>query len=84
LFAWTALGGAFGPVFVSRAMGLKPRPSGIVVAMLAGFMLAVFFNQFAGLPGLEWARPGSWAERILPWAAGLGICFLTSPPKRAA
>jgi sodium/proline symporter len=84
LFAWTALGGAFGPVFVSRAMGLKPRASGIVVAMLAGFVLAVFFNQFASLPGLEWARPGSWAERILPLVAGLGICFVTSPRKRAA
>jgi len=72
LFAWTALGAAFGPILVARAMGRRLLPLVILIAMIAGFALAVTFNQF--LP----AGPGAWKERILPWIAGLVIVFLFS------
>ncbi len=69
LFAWTALGAAFGPVIVARAVGRQMRPAVILAAMITGFALAVYFNQFAD------AGPGAWKERILPWVAGLAILF---------
>ena len=75
LFAWTALGAAFGPIVVARAAGRIPSPMATLIAMIVGFSLAVYFNQFAD------AGAGSWKERILPWVAGLLIVFVFS--KRA-
>jgi sodium/proline symporter len=75
LFAWTALGGAFGPVLVARAMGRQPAPLVIISAMIAGFATAVAFNQFFD------AGPGAWRERILPWVAGLSIIFISTRKK---
>jgi len=78
LFAWTALGAAFGPTLVARAAGRTPAPAAILAAMIAGFALAVVFNQI--LP----AGPGAWKERILPWVVGLLIVFMCSGKRRAA
>lgn len=72
LFAWTALGAAFGPVIVARAAGRTPSSLAILIAMITGFSLAVVFNQF--LP----AGPGAWKERLLPWIVGLAIVFVFS------
>lgn len=72
LFAWTALGAAFGPTLVARAAGRSPASLAILVAMIAGFVLAVIFNQI--LP----SGPGAWKERILPWIIGLLIVFIFS------
>ncbi len=69
LFAWTALGAAFGPIVVARAVGREPAPPFILAAMITGFSLAVYFNQFAD------AGPGAWKERILPWLVALVIVF---------
>jgi len=69
LFAWTALGAAFGPTIIARAMRRRPAPLIVIAAMIAGFSLAVYFNQFAD------AGPGAWKERILPWVAGLILVF---------
>lgn len=77
LFAWTALGAAFGPTLVARAVGRAPAPAAILCAMIAGFFLAVLFNQF--LP----SGPGAWKERILPWVVGLLIVFVFSRKKSA-
>ena len=76
LFAWTALGAAFGPIIIARACGRVLRPIVIIAAMLAGFFLAVMFNQF--LP----SGPGAWKERILPWVLGLAIVFVFSSKKQ--
>jgi Na+/proline symporter len=72
LFAWTALGAAFGPTLVALAAGRRPAPAAILLAMIAGFAVAVWFNQFAP------SGPGQWKERILPWVAGLAIVFVFS------
>lgn len=78
LFAWTALGAAFGPVLVAMAAGRRPAPAAILAAMVAGFALAVVFNQFAP------SGPGQWKERILPWIAGLLIVFAFSRKSSAS
>ena len=69
LFAWTALGAAFGPIVVARATGREPSGVVVLAAMICGFGLAVYFNQFAD------AGPGAWKERILPWVAALALVF---------
>ncbi|MBI1392748.1 MAG: sodium/proline symporter [Alphaproteobacteria bacterium] len=72
LFAWTALGAAFGPTIVARVSGRRPHGAAILAAMTCGFGVAVLFNQF--LP----SGPGAWRERILPWVVGLAIVFIFS------
>lgn len=74
LFAWTALGAAFGPTLVAMAARRRPAPLAILLAMIIGFSLAVYFNQFAP------PSPGAWTERILPWIAGLIVVFAFSKP----
>ncbi|MEL7540686.1 MAG: hypothetical protein AAGJ51_07265, partial [Pseudomonadota bacterium] len=62
LFAWVALGAAFGPTVVVRTLGMKP--SGVVVlsGMLVGFGLAVAYE-------LAWigSGPGAMWKTIAPW-----------------
>lgn len=70
LFAWTALGAAFGPTVVART--LRARPSGIAVlaSILAGFLTAFIFEfVLPSGPGDIWAR-------TLPWAAGFGAILI--------
>ena len=46
LFAWTALGAAFGPVLFARLAGWKPHPNAVFLAMISGFFVSVAFNQY--------------------------------------
>jgi sodium/proline symporter len=68
LFAWHALGSAFGPPLVARLAGFELPPAGVFAAMAAGF---------AGTVLLYWLpnTPGDWAERLLPLTASAGICL---------
>lgn len=86
LFAWSALGAAFGPIIVVRVLGLEPKVWAIGTAMCLGFGLTVFFNALGAigadsLSGVmamlgEWARaPGDPAERILPWLPALAVLW---------
>ncbi|MCC5793353.1 MAG: sodium/proline symporter [Chromatiales bacterium] len=70
LFAWTALGAAFGPVVCARVLDWRPRGNMVIAAMLTGFALAVVFNQF--LP----SGPGAIWERALPWLPALLLLWL--------
>ena len=70
LFAWTALGAAFGPVVVARVMGWRAPGPAVVAAMLTGFTLAVCFNQLWN-PG-----PGAIWERVVPWLPALAILWI--------
>ena len=74
LFAWTALGAAFGPTIVARIAGRQPHGAAVLMAIIVGFALAVTFNQFID------AGVGAWRERILPWVIGLMIVFMFSKP----
>jgi Na+/proline symporter len=67
LFAWTALGAAFGPTVVFRAFGARPRGEAVLAAILCAFGLALIFEF--GVP----AGPGDVYARTLPWILGLGV-----------
>jgi len=74
LFAWSALGAAFGPVLVCRAAGWTISSGRTLAAMVTGFGCAVLFNQFLD------SGPGAWAERLLPWL--LCLCILLAGNRR--
>lgn len=59
LFAWTALGSAFGPTVFLRLGGIRLRPVGVLLSILTGFTLAVVFYLMPNTPGdvLERAGP---------------------------
>lgn len=70
LFAWVAIGSAFGPILIVRLSGQNIKAEGVIAAMLTSFSLAVFLYF---LPN----TPGDIAERVLPFATGVAIlmCF---------
>lgn len=63
LFAWTALGAAFGPTVVARTLGLRPGGGAVFASILAGFACAFLFEFI--LP----SGPGDVWSRTLPWVA---------------
>jgi sodium/proline symporter len=68
LFAWAALGAAFGPPLLARLAGLEVPPGAVFAAMAVGF---------AGTLVCYWLpdTPGDWLERLVPFFAGLAICL---------
>ena len=87
LFAWAALGAAFGPIVVIRVLGYEPAGWAILSAMLSGFALTVVFNLIGQIPAGEvsgglmqvlhgWAvLPGDPFERLVPWLPALGLLW---------
>ena len=69
LFAWTAMGAAFGPLLVVTVLRGRVAPRTTLVAMLAGFGLAVAAYN------LPFARNTAW-ERVFPFAVALLIALL--------
>ncbi len=69
LFAWIALGSAFGPLVFVRLAGVRVVPGVALLAITTGFTLAVGFYL---LPG----TPGDILERLLPFCVGLSILLL--------
>jgi sodium/proline symporter len=70
LFAWIALGSAFGPTLFFRLAGASLRPGGVWLAILTGFGLAVLFYM---LPN----TPGDILERFVPFACGCGVLWFS-------
>lgn len=66
LFAWIALGSAFGPTVFVRLAGVNVRPGGVLLSILVGFGLAVTFYLMPN-------TPGDILERVVPFCAALGI-----------
>jgi sodium/proline symporter len=77
LFAWHALGAAFGPPLLVRLAGYELPSATVFVAMAVGF---------AGTVALSWLpdTPGDWLERLAPFIASLGICLLAARRGRPA
>jgi sodium/proline symporter len=75
LFAWHALGAAFGPPLLWRLAGFELPSAVVFAAMLAGF---------AGTVLLYWLpdTPGDWLERLMPFALALGICGAGASARR--
>ncbi len=68
LFAWSALGAAFGPLIIAAALVRAASPVGTIAAMLIGFTLTVILY-------LQPNTPGDWAERIIPFALALAVAL---------
>ena len=60
LFAWAALGAAFGPLLIVLVMGFKVSGKYRLLAILSGFVLTVYFNSLAN-------SPGDVLERVVPF-----------------
>ncbi len=69
LFAWTALGAAFGPALVVTVLRGQRAPAARLAAMLLGFGLSVLFYS---LPETR----GTWVERLVPIMVSLAIMLL--------
>jgi len=59
LFAWHALGSAFGPVLIIRLAGYKIDTRAVLASIAIGFGLTVVIHFFPD-------TPGDWAERLVP------------------
>ena len=89
LFAWNALGAAFGPLIIARVMGREPSANARLASILTGFLLTVLFYSY-GSVDVESARgagrwlatlaqlPGDPFERFFPFIPPLLIVFLGS------
>jgi sodium/proline symporter len=73
LFAWAALGSAFGPILLLRLAGREISAAGTLMAMLTGFGLTVVLSWMPD-------APGDAAERILPFAVAFLLAYLS--PRR--
>lgn len=56
LFAWNALGAAFGPVVVARLLGWRLKSWSVPTAICTGFLLTVVFYSLPDGPGDLWER----------------------------
>jgi sodium/proline symporter len=71
LFAWTALGAAFGPPLLVRLAGFDVPPARVFAAMATGFFGTVCCYW---LPN----TPGDWLERLVPFLVSLVICVVSA------
>lgn len=71
LFAWSAMGSAFGPILLARLAGRRLSAPVTMAAMLTGFLMTVIISA-------AWATPGNVAERLLPFVTALTIAFAGS------
>ncbi len=69
LFAWIALGSAFGPLVFVRLAGVQVRPVAVLLSVISGFTLAAVLAQFP-------SAPGSLIPRLLPFAVALLVLWL--------
>lgn len=69
LFAWIAIGSAFGPLIFIRLAGFEVKPGAVLGSLICGFSLAVVLYL---LPN----TPGDIAERTLPFIAASLILLL--------
>jgi sodium/proline symporter len=68
LFAWSAMGAAFGPTVVLRALGRAPSGKGVFLSMAIGFALTIVFY-------LQPNAPGDVLERVVPFVIAFAIAW---------
>lgn len=76
LFAWNALGAAFGPLVLLAVSGRRCRPEAALAGLWTGFLLTVALYL---APNSE----GDVLERVLPFMVALGISLLVDRRERA-
>lgn len=72
LFAWHAIGSAFGPALVLRLAGVRLTAAGLLGSMAAGFGLTALLHWLPYQAG-----PGDGLERLLPLVAAASIAWMT-------
>jgi len=77
MFAWGALGAAFGPVVVLRLAGVHLNPNFILPAMMIGVFMAIYFY-------LQPNAIGDIEERLLPFASAFAVLLLSRIRPKAA
>ena len=77
MFAWAALGSAFGPLLIVRLTIGSVRPNWALASMIVGGSLAVFGYY---LPQLAAGMPAGIADRVGAWVAALVIALVGSRP----
>ena len=68
LFAWTAMGAAFGPLLLVCVTVGPVRPNARLAAIVVGFASAVIAYSIPGAAGTAW-------ERVLPFVLALAIAW---------
>ncbi|AOS98264.1 Sodium/proline symporter [Microbulbifer aggregans] len=71
LFAWVAIGSAFGPTILARLAGASLSPDAVARSIGTGFALAVLLSL---LPSTS----GDWAERFIPFCTATLVLLLPS------
>ncbi len=69
LFAWSALGAAFGPTVFMRLAGVPLKPIGVLLSILTGFSLAVVFYLMPN-------TTGDILERLAPFCVSFAVLLL--------
>ena len=77
LFAWNALGAAFGPIVVARVLQWRCRDLAIPIALATGFGLTVLFYSLPDGPGDLW-------ERAVPFVVAWLVLLLSREKTAAA
>ena len=75
LFAWSALGSAFGPLLIVILMGYQVKELHRLLAILSGFGLTVYFNW-------QVDSPGDIVERVVPFIVAFMFAYLGRGGKR--
>jgi len=75
LFAWHALGSAFGPLLVLRLAGRRVAEGARLASIALGFGLTVVFFWMPD-------TPGDWVERLVPPGVALAVAWSRSRPMR--
>ena len=69
LFAWVALGAAFGPTLFMRLAGVQLKPIGVLLSILTGFSLAVVFYLMPN-------TTGDILERLAPFCVAFAVLLV--------
>jgi sodium/proline symporter len=88
LFAWSALGAAFGPLVFARVAGRRPGAGASVAAIGSGFAVCVLFYALGAGEGTDLLSrlaqlDGDPFERFVPWLLPSAILLL-APGARSA
>ena len=87
LFAWSALGAAFGPTLCARVAGREPLGGARSLAIVSGFTLTVIFYSYGAMSSSDGLGvvstafyqlahlPGDPFERLFPWLPGMLLMF---------
>jgi Na+/proline symporter len=69
LFAWMALGAAFGPTLFARLANIPVTPGGVLLSIITGFSLTVVLSFFPD-------APGDIAERLIPFLLAFAVLLV--------